>query len=125
MPAAKIEDLRWLMVVYKRVVEEAPQKAIAAHCHRVLGFESMIGGRNRFFIFFRPCHLSKIDLTRKGGVWCTPGSWVGQNTDCVTRFSRNISSPYALPALSLWRLKNHSNSIGPCPTELDMHYIGQ
>ena len=31
MPAAKSEDLRWLMV-YKRVVEEAPQKAIAAHC---------------------------------------------------------------------------------------------
>jgi hypothetical protein len=92
MPAAKIEDLRWLMVVYKRVVEEAPQKAIAAHCHRVLGFESMIGGRNRFFIFFRPFNLSKIELTRKGGVWCTPGSWVGQNTDCVTRFSRNISS---------------------------------
>jgi hypothetical protein len=52
MPAAKSEDLRWLMVVYKRVVKEAPQKAIAAHCHRVLiGFESMIGGRNRFFIF--------------------------------------------------------------------------
>jgi len=51
MPAAKIEDLRWLMVVYKRVVEEAPQKAIAAHCHRMLGFESMIGGRNRFLYF--------------------------------------------------------------------------
>jgi len=44
---------------------------------------------------------------------------------CNSFFARNISSPYALPALSLWRLKNHSNSIGPCPTELDMHYIGQ